>query len=468
MNNNKIIFDTNVLLESPEIITQFADRALVPSIVIEELDRFKTDEDLKDQAKAALNYIEQSKAEIIGTKAEGANSDIRIINQALSKYSADDIVIISYDTGMRLHAKARSVTALTPEDFLSSEKASENKDNIPYLTVSLDEARNFIYSLPVGEYNITLTGKSDREKLDDLIKYSFNYNKKKIHLDLSLLHSLKFITKFPWYWTESYEKWDEEKSGIVSICLPKNISSIGNCAFLHFPKLKKISIPKSLKVIGDDAFTGCSSLEELSYEGSLEEWKKIHKGKNWSNGIPALSVKCTDGEEKIETLYLKKLASDGEEFDINDTRKYLYTYDNAGKQDHSDYKYCLEICSDSVILAGIHPLAKSVTIPKECDVIFCDFSKTSVNEIKVEEGNKTFCVKNGAIYHKDEEGLALTHILPNTESITIAKECKDIRLDLSKTSIKEVKLENGNETFVIKDGFLCHKNGSIVSRVWWS
>jgi hypothetical protein len=46
-----------------------------------------------------------------------------------------------------------------------------------------------------------------------------------------------------------------------------------------------------------DAFYNCSSLTAIRYKGTIKQWKQVTLGKDWSDGIGAYSIRCTDGDK---------------------------------------------------------------------------------------------------------------------------------------------------------------------------
>lgn len=58
---------------------------------------------------------------------------------------------------------------------------------------------------------------------------------------------------------------------LVSVKLPKNLSTIENSAFLNCSRLKAVSIPNSVNVLGANAFAGCSRLSRVKLSNNLQE-----------------------------------------------------------------------------------------------------------------------------------------------------------------------------------------------------
>lgn len=66
------------------------------------------------------------------------------------------------------------------------------------------------------------------------------------------------------------------KTDLTDIVLPHSIERIPTGAFAGCSNLKAITIPVKVKTIKEGTFAGCSRLEDIYYEGTMEEWKRIH------------------------------------------------------------------------------------------------------------------------------------------------------------------------------------------------
>ena len=80
----------------------------------------------------------------------------------------------------------------------------------------------------------------------------------------------------------------------------KNITKIGNAAFIDRRNLKHILIPKNITHIGGGAFSGCINIGSISYEGTVAEWEDVTLGVIWYTGYSVKNIQCTDGEVAIE------------------------------------------------------------------------------------------------------------------------------------------------------------------------
>ena len=85
-----------------------------------------------------------------------------------------------------------------------------------------------------------------------------------------------------------------------SIPTDPKIKKIGACAFQDRRDLTHIVIPKNITSIGGGAFHGCPNIVSISYEGTVAEWKEVSLGVKWYSGYQVATVRCSDGEAKIE------------------------------------------------------------------------------------------------------------------------------------------------------------------------
>lgn len=81
-----------------------------------------------------------------------------------------------------------------------------------------------------------------------------------------------------------------------SVKLPNQITCIPTNCFAICQSLNTISIPKSVTKIESKAFAFCCNLQCIVYEGTVDEWEKIEKAKDWMFDSKLLhKIKCKDG-----------------------------------------------------------------------------------------------------------------------------------------------------------------------------
>ena len=66
-------------------------------------------------------------------------------------------------------------------------------------------------------------------------------------------------------------------TSIEELIIPEGVTRIGEGAFNWNPKLKKIVLPSTLKELGVDCFEGCENLHKLHFNGTVRQWRLIHK-----------------------------------------------------------------------------------------------------------------------------------------------------------------------------------------------
>ena len=69
--------------------------------------------------------------------------------------------------------------------------------------------------------------------------------------------------------------------------------------FYNSQSLKRCDIGENTTNIGPGCFIYCHSLESINYNGTKSNWNNIYKGNDWSLGIKASEVKCSDGNINI-------------------------------------------------------------------------------------------------------------------------------------------------------------------------
>lgn len=114
----KIVFDTNVLLSNPALITQYSSRAVITKTVLDELDFRKRKREHQEFAQLALNNIERAKLPIIHSNRSSGSNDEKILADALSRYKKHELLIVSNDTGMRLQAENRGLKSIKLDEFI--------------------------------------------------------------------------------------------------------------------------------------------------------------------------------------------------------------------------------------------------------------------------------------------------------------------------------------------------------------
>ncbi|MCR5123946.1 MAG: leucine-rich repeat domain-containing protein [Treponema sp.] len=105
-------------------------------------------------------------------------------------------------------------------------------------------------------------------------------------------------------------------TSLESVVIPEGVTVIGGDAFYDCTSLESVVIPSSVTKIDGCAFADCKSLESVEFGGTVAQWKAVEKEDRWNAGIPASSVKCSDGkcfEENNECF-----EEDDEYFDDDD------------------------------------------------------------------------------------------------------------------------------------------------------
>jgi len=119
----KVVFDTNVLLKNPSLINQYCDRLLMPKKVFDELDRLNHQSRHQEKASLAINHINKYNFKFLTTRGgkKYSNPDEQILDEILENYSANDVVLVSDDTGMNVLAKQKQMDTLKLMGFLAQD-----------------------------------------------------------------------------------------------------------------------------------------------------------------------------------------------------------------------------------------------------------------------------------------------------------------------------------------------------------
>ncbi|WP_432633074.1 PIN domain-containing protein, partial [Brachyspira sp.] len=147
-NFNKIyVIDTNILMNEPKIFNYLDNKSLmvIPNIVVEELDKLKSDkkdENKKQQAFQARESIrnilnnnkpnirqEDSDTELLPEDFEKNKPDNLILSVAL-KFTLKDVYLLTDDNDLSAKAKGQNIKYISLEDFKSlKNNNTQNKNN---------------------------------------------------------------------------------------------------------------------------------------------------------------------------------------------------------------------------------------------------------------------------------------------------------------------------------------------------
>jgi hypothetical protein len=118
---------------------------------------------------------------------------------------------------------------------------------------------------------------------------AFNYCKSLVSIDIP--NGVTVIEKETFY----------NCSALQSINIPNSVTAIGQEAFSNCISLTSITIPNSVISIGEKAFHDCNSLKSVSFNGTIDQWRKIIKNTEGKIIFPEhiKTVRCTDGDINI-------------------------------------------------------------------------------------------------------------------------------------------------------------------------
>ena len=99
--------------------------------------------------------------------------------------------------------------------------------------------------------------------------------------------------------TEIGENAFEGCTALASVVIPESVKTIGGSTFSGCTSLVSVVIPESVTKIGWEAFKNCKALASVAFGGTVAQWKAVEKKPGWHKGVPASSVKCSDGEAEL-------------------------------------------------------------------------------------------------------------------------------------------------------------------------
>ena len=83
---------------------------------------------------------------------------------------------------------------------------------------------------------------------------------------------------------------------LTNVTIGNSVTSIGDCTFYNCSGLTSVTIPDSVTSIGKEAFSNCYNLGTINFEGTIEQWNAIEKGKDWNYNVSSsCRIVCTDG-----------------------------------------------------------------------------------------------------------------------------------------------------------------------------
>lgn len=247
--------------------------------------------------------------------------------------------------------------------------------------------------------------------------------------------------------------------GLKTIIIPSSVIEISNDAFSHNKTLEKvifqensklnkigmnafdectsltyINLPESLSEIGSSAFGSCTALNEITIPGSVKELKITF--------MDCKNLKKINLNEGLETIIQGTFDSNSiREITIPSTVKKIYS---------GAFSDCKQL--ENIEIKGNNFIYESgMLMPKEKNEILF-ISSSYLNSIK------TLSIPEGITYF----GIDLTQY--NIEKIIIPKSLVEIADGKSfPSTIKEIEVTAGNETFATKDNLLYDKKtGTLI------
>ena len=83
--------------------------------------------------------------------------------------------------------------------------------------------------------------------------------------------------------------------------IPVGIHDLGPSAFSNCLNLETVTIPITIKEIGYNCFFNTPNLKKITYQGRVQDWKRIVKGSNWLTHSGTNIVDAVDGKIAVNT-----------------------------------------------------------------------------------------------------------------------------------------------------------------------
>ena len=81
---------------------------------------------------------------------------------------------------------------------------------------------------------------------------------------------------------------------LESIIFDEGVKYIDDAVFYFCEELTTVVLPKSLERLGHNVFNGCDQLTEVTYNGTCDEWRKIHNHEFVNEGSYVSRIICAD------------------------------------------------------------------------------------------------------------------------------------------------------------------------------
>ena len=81
---------------------------------------------------------------------------------------------------------------------------------------------------------------------------------------------------------------------LESIVFDEGVRYIEDAVFYACDELTNVVLPKSLERLGHNVFNSCDKLTEIRYNGTCEDWRKIHNHEFVTEGSYVSKIICSD------------------------------------------------------------------------------------------------------------------------------------------------------------------------------
>lgn len=175
---------------------------------------------------------------------------------------------------------ACSDTGKNPEN-IGQEKL--NDDRFSYMLASNTKTYMLIGRGQAFEENITVPDTAYGILITSIGENAFQEDKTLISIKMT--DRIISFGDYSFYLCENLE----------SVNMPKELQDVGVSAFLGCVKITEVHLPDTLKYVRSKAFYGCTSLSQITYDGTVDDWKRVSVADNAFDGVMASEIICKDG-----------------------------------------------------------------------------------------------------------------------------------------------------------------------------
>lgn len=86
---------------------------------------------------------------------------------------------------------------------------------------------------------------------------------------------------------------------LINLTIPNSVKKFVYESFKDCKSLTHVVLPDSILEIGPGVFEGCINLKKVTFEGTIQQWQRVHQYMRSFKGAPVRNVHCIDGVTKL-------------------------------------------------------------------------------------------------------------------------------------------------------------------------